>query len=65
MSAFVPASVYGIIGYPLGHTLSPLLHTTAFKELGIPAVLVPWPIESERLKRSWRLSVSWASAAAA
>jgi shikimate dehydrogenase len=50
MSAFVPASVYGIIGYPLGHTLSPLLHTTAFKELGIPAVLVPWPIESERLE---------------
>lgn len=49
MSTFEPTAVYGIIGYPLGHTLSPLLHTTAFRELGIPAALVPWPVESERL----------------
>ena len=50
MSTFEPTAVYGIIGYPLGHTLSPLLHTTAFRERGIPAVLVPWPIEPERLE---------------
>lgn len=49
MSSFVPYGVYGIVGYPLGHSLSPLLHTTAFAELGIPAVLVPWPTPPERL----------------
>jgi shikimate dehydrogenase len=50
MSTFSPTAVYGIIGYPLSHTLSPLLHTTAFRELGIPAVLVPWPVEPLRLE---------------
>lgn len=49
MSSFVPYSLYGIVGYPLAHTLSPLLHTTAFADLGIPAVLVPWPTPPERL----------------
>ncbi len=49
MSAFVPSGIYGIIGWPLSHTLSPLLHTTSFRELGLPAVLVPWPVESGRL----------------
>ncbi|MFA6508290.1 MAG: shikimate dehydrogenase [Treponemataceae bacterium] len=49
MSSFEPTRVYGIIGYPLSHTLSPLLHTTAFRESDIPAVLVPWPLESNRL----------------
>ncbi|ABK99966.1 shikimate dehydrogenase family protein [Pelobacter propionicus] len=42
-------SLYGVIGYPLGHSLSPLLHNTAFRELGIPGVLLPWSIEPERL----------------
>ncbi len=42
-------SLYGVIGYPLGHSLSPLLHNTAFRELGIPGVLVPWSIEPDRL----------------
>lgn len=49
MNSFEPTGVYGIIGYPLSHTLSPLLHTTAFREAGLPSVLVPWPIESARL----------------
>lgn len=41
--------LYGVIGYPLGHTLSPLLHNTAFQELGIPGVLLPWAITPDRL----------------
>ena len=49
MSTLITPNLYGIIGYPLGHTLSPLIHNTAFKELGIPAVYVAWPTKPEQL----------------
>lgn len=29
-------NTYGLIGYPLGHSLSPLLHNAVFKQLNIP-----------------------------
>lgn len=28
--------IFGILGYPVRHALSPLMHSTAFKELGLP-----------------------------
>ncbi len=49
MSDFTPHRIYGVVGYPLGHSLSPLLHTTAFQALGIPAALVPWALEPAQL----------------
>lgn len=49
MSDFVPYGIYGIIGFPLEHSLSPMLHTTAFKLLDIPAVLTPWPMKEDEL----------------
>lgn len=49
MSKFTPAKLYGIIGYPLGHSMSPMLHTTAFQKLGLPGVLVPWSLEPEKV----------------
>lgn len=58
MSQFKPYSIYGIIGYPLGQTLSPLIHTTSFKQQDIPAVLVAWPTppsEVESFIKSVRL----------
>ncbi|MBI5584702.1 MAG: shikimate dehydrogenase [Deltaproteobacteria bacterium] len=30
--------LYGVIGYPLGHTLSPVLHNAAFQAVGLNAV---------------------------
>jgi len=35
---------YGIIGYPLGHSLSPLIHNRAFADLGVEASYAAWPI---------------------
>lgn len=35
-------AVYGIIGNPIGHTLSPLIHNGISEELGINAVYVPF-----------------------
>ena len=34
--------VYGVIGDPIGHSLSPLLHNTGFAERGIDAVYLPF-----------------------
>ncbi|WP_338669168.1 shikimate dehydrogenase [Pseudodesulfovibrio methanolicus] len=36
---------YGIIGWPLGHTMSPALHNWGFAELGLDAHYTAWPLE--------------------
>lgn len=41
--------LYGVIGYPLGHSLSPLLHNTAFQALGRPALMFRWAVPPEGL----------------
>lgn len=40
-------SVYGVIGDPIGHSLSPLIHNAAFKALGLNAVYIPFRIPRE------------------
>ncbi len=45
-------SVYGIFGYPVKHSLSPLMQNAAFKELGIDAVYVPFEVRPENLKEA-------------
>lgn len=46
---FLPAELYGVIGWPLGQSLSPLIHNTAFQTLGHAAVYMRWEIAPERL----------------
>jgi shikimate dehydrogenase len=41
--------LFGIIGHPLGHTLSPLLHNWGFARLGIEAEYQAWPTPPEDL----------------
>ncbi|MEJ2093478.1 MAG: shikimate dehydrogenase [Syntrophobacterales bacterium] len=36
--------VYGILGQPVAHSLSPAMHNTAFRELGLNAVYVAFPV---------------------
>lgn len=45
----VPEALYGVIGWPLGQSLSPLIHNTGFRALGLPAVYLRWEIPPERL----------------
>lgn len=42
--------IYGILGFPVGHSLSPLLHNKAFKNLGINAEYDYFEISPDRLK---------------
>ncbi len=37
------AKLFGVLGYPLGHSLSPVLHNSAFAELGVDAVYLKFP----------------------
>lgn len=37
-------AVYGVIGWPVGHSLSPHLHNAAFADRGVNAVYLPMPI---------------------
>ena len=46
----LPEKLYGIIGYPLGHSLSPTLHNWAFDQTGVAAVYMAWPLPPERLE---------------
>jgi 3-dehydroquinate dehydratase/shikimate dehydrogenase len=38
--------IYGIVGDPVQHSLSPRLHNAAYRALGYPALFVPFPVES-------------------
>lgn len=38
-------SLFGIIGNPVSHSLSPLMHNRAFEALGFNGVYVPFPVE--------------------
>ena len=40
---------YGIIGWPLGHTMSPTLHNWGFGQLGIDASYAAWPVVPDDL----------------
>ena len=42
-------ALYGVIGWPLGQSLSPLVHNTGFRALGIPAVYLRWAVPPEGL----------------
>ena len=38
-------ALYGIIGYPVEHSLSPLMHNKAFEELGVDATYNLFPLK--------------------
>lgn len=42
--------VFGIIGDPVSHSLSPIMHNTAFRELGLKAVYGAFQVKKENLK---------------
>ena len=52
MSAlFMPQDIYGVVGWPLAQSLSPLIHNTGFQTLGLPGVYLRWEAAPENLPR--------------
>lgn len=45
-------SVYGIIGDPVEHSLSPGMHNAAFKELKLDNIYVPFHVKAEELEEA-------------
>ncbi|GEJ58577.1 shikimate dehydrogenase (NADP+) [Anaeromyxobacter diazotrophicus] len=41
--------LYGVLGHPVGHSLSPAMHNAAFEALGLDAAYVALPVAPERL----------------
>ncbi|OGH55703.1 MAG: shikimate dehydrogenase [Candidatus Lindowbacteria bacterium RIFCSPLOWO2_12_FULL_62_27] len=48
----VVTKLYGILGHPLGHTLSPAMQNAAFRAAGIDALYVALPVEPARIRRA-------------
>ncbi|MBI5700870.1 shikimate dehydrogenase [Candidatus Saganbacteria bacterium] len=42
----------GLLGFPLGHTVSPAMHNAAFKSLGINAQYLPFEVSEAELKEA-------------
>lgn len=41
--------IVGLIGYPIAHTLSPVMHNAAFRELGLNFAYLPFEVSPEEL----------------
>ena len=50
--------VFGVLGDPLSHTYSPLIHNSAFQHLGMNAVYVPFRVPKDKLQ-STLLDFDW------
>ena len=46
--------VFGVLGDPLAHSLSPLIHNSAFEHLGLNAVYVPFRVPKDKLQTTLR-----------
>ncbi|WP_416149287.1 shikimate dehydrogenase [Salipaludibacillus sp. HK11] len=44
--------VYGVIGHPIGHSLSPIMHNVAFKEREIDATYLAFEVKENQLKQA-------------
>ena len=52
MSISGKTKVCGIIGDPIEHTMSPVMHNAAFKKLGLDFVYLPFRVKKEELSRA-------------
>ncbi|MCA0986120.1 shikimate dehydrogenase [Guptibacillus algicola] len=42
--------LFGLVGHPLGHSMSPLMHNTEFRELGLPHHYQPFELKEDELE---------------
>ncbi len=46
------SQIYGLIGYPVKHTLSPVVHNACFSWLNIDAIYLPFEVRPENLEKA-------------
>ncbi len=44
--------IVGLMGYPIGHTLSPAMHNAAFRRLGLDFTYIPMPVKPGDIERA-------------
>ena len=44
--------VYGIVGYPIKHSFSPIMQNAAFSELKIDAIYIPFLVKPENISQA-------------
>ncbi len=44
--------IFGIVGYPIDHSLSPVMHGAAFRALGVEAIYAPFAVPPRDLRRA-------------
>jgi shikimate dehydrogenase len=52
VKVFGNTQIFGIMGHPVEHSLSPFMHNAAFEALGIHAVYVPFMVKPEDLGKA-------------
>ena len=52
MKVFGNTEIFGIMGWPIAHSLSPVMHNAAFEALGIHAAYVPFMVKPEDLGKA-------------
>jgi shikimate dehydrogenase len=52
MKVSAETQLFGIMGSPIDHSLSPLMHNAAFEAMGIPAIYVPFQVKAEDLGKA-------------
>ncbi len=50
LAAPAALGIYGVVGHPIRHSLSPLLHNTAFQAYGLPGAYTAWDVPPPRLE---------------
>jgi shikimate dehydrogenase len=43
-------TIYGVIGYPVRHSYSPIMHNAAYEALGLNCIYIPMEVEPARLQ---------------
>src|SRR5262245_53890994 len=52
MKVFGNTEIFGIMGYPVEHSLSPIMHNAAFEALGIHGAYLPFRVKPEDLGKA-------------
>ncbi|MDI6600705.1 MAG: shikimate dehydrogenase [Thermoanaerobacteraceae bacterium] len=54
MRADKDTRIIGLLGNPLGHSVSPLIHNTAFERMGLNLIYIPFELAQDQFERAIR-----------